>query len=178
MKKLILAIVAIVIATASANATKRIDSDGNTVYHHFIVPLQYQMQTFDFPKESSLYGTGLVLTSISHWGKFHVGANVNLSINAGIVDDSGMIVDFGPSARYDLVDKRLFINMPVNVTCGCYWPEGTTDTQTSWGMRITPSLYAFITDHIGIFAGPQVIFDFSSGSKASFGMQAGVAISF
>ena len=177
MKKLILAIVAIVIASASANAAHRVDSDGNTVYHHFIVPLQYQMETFDYPKESSMYGAGLVITSLSHWGKFHVGANMNFSINAGIVDDSGVIFDFGPSARYDLVDKRLFINMPVNISCACYWPD-RSGTQTSWGMRITPSLYAFITDHIGIFAGPQVNFGFSSGSKASFGMQAGVALSF
>lgn len=178
MKKLILAIAAIVIATVSANATKRIDSDGNTVHHHFIVPLQYQMESFDFPKESSIYGTGFVLTSISHWGKFHIGANLGLSLNAGILDDWSMICDFGPSARYDLIDKRLFINMPLTVVCACSWSEGSTDTQTSWGMRISPSLYAFITDHIGIFAGPQVNFGFASGSKAAFGMQAGVALSF
>ncbi|MGM9845475.1 MAG: hypothetical protein ACI30K_04525 [Muribaculaceae bacterium] len=132
------------------------------------------MGTFDFPKGSSSYGLGMVATSISHWGRFHVGANINFSINAGFVDDWGCIIDFGPSVRVDIANN-LFVNMPVDVVCVATFPEGSTDTKTSWGARIAPSLHFFFSKKFGIFAGPQVSF---GGSATDFGMQAGLSYSF
>lgn len=174
MKKIAVALVTIVMAVVSANAQYRIDSEGNKVYHPFFAVAEWQMADFDIAKESSAYGLGLVFTSISHWDKFHVGANVNFSVNAGLLDDWGCIVDFGPSVRYD-ISNRIFVNMPVNATCYVTYPEGTTDTETSCGAKIAPSLHAFLSDKFGVFVGPQVSFAFSGGSEASFGFQAGIS---
>lgn len=158
----------------SANAQSRTDSDGNTVYHPFFAVAQYQIGDFEYAKESGAYGLGLVASSISHWGIFHVGANVNFSINAGLIDPWGCIIDFGPSARID-INKNFFVNIPVNAVCGVSFPEGTTDTETNWGAKISPAIHGYITDRFGLYAGPQV--SFGSGST-SFGMVAGLSYAF
>lgn len=176
MRKTIFIVLAVVSAVLSISAQNRTDSDGNTVYHHFFAVAQYRMDDFEFAKESGSYGLGLVVSSLSHWGRFHVGANVNYSINAGIIDDWGCIIDFGPSARID-INNHFFVNVPVNAACVVTFPEGSTDTDTSWGARIAPSIHAFISDRFGLFAGPQVCFGFD-GSSASFGMQAGISYAF
>lgn len=163
--------------SAYVQAQHRTDSDGNTVYHPFAAVAQYQMGDFEFAKESGSYGLGLVFSSISHWGRFHVGANVNCYINDGFVDNSSFIVDFGPSTRVD-INRDLFVNIPVNAVCIATFPEGTTDTETAWGARIAPSLHAFISDRFGVFAGPQISFGFSDASSCAFGMQAGVSYAF
>lgn len=173
MKKILFLFIAIW-STVCVNAQTRIDSDGNTVYHPYFAVAEYQIGDFDYVKESSCYGLGIVASSISHWGIFHVGANVNFSINAGLCDPWGCIIDFGPSARID-INKNFFVNIPVNAVCGVSFPEGSTDTETEWGGKIAPSLHAFISDRFGLFVGPKV--QFGSGST-SFGMQAGLSYAF
>lgn len=173
MKKLFFLIVAI-LCFVDVNAQTRTDSNGDTVHHHFFVVAEYQMRDFEFAKESGCYGLGLVFNSISHWGIFHVGANVNFSINTGFVDDTSCIADFGPSVRLDL-NRNFFVNIPVNAICEAITPEGSTEMETSWGAKIAPSLHAFLSDRFGLYVGPQVQF----GSDAtSFGMQAGLSYSF
>lgn len=158
------------ICNASAQLT-RTDRSGEEIKYPFFAVAQYQMSNFSYAKESGSYGIGLVGTSISHWGRFHVGANLNFSINSGFVEGTDCIIDFGPSARADVTD-RIFVNMPVDITV-----VARPDVKTAWGMRIAPSIYAFLTDRLGLFAGPQLNFGFSGGS-AAFGMQAGVAYDF
>lgn len=177
MKKISFLILAFILTTITGKAQTRIDSDGNTVHQPLFAVAQYQMGDFDIAKESGSYGLGLVASSISHWGKFHVGGNINFSINAGFVDDWGCIFDFGPSARYDITD-RVFVNMPVNAVCVVTFPEGETDSKTNWGAKIAPSLHAFLSERVGIFAGPQVSFAFSGGSSTAFGFQAGLSYIF
>lgn len=160
----------------SAGAQDRTDSDGNTVSHSFFGVAQYQMGDFKYAKESGSYGLGFVYSSISHWGRIHVGANCNLSINAGFVDRMGCIIDFGPSARIDIC-KSLFVNIPINAVCSVNFPEGE-DTKTTWGARIAPALHAFTSSCFGLFAGPQLSYAFSGGSKVAFGMQAGLSFYF
>lgn len=176
MKRFLLILV-VLTTFVSGFAQSRTDSDGNTVHHYFFAVAQYQMQDFDFAKESSIYGLGLYMSSFSHWNRFHVGADLNYSLNAGIVDDWGCIIEFGPSVRVD-ISKNFIVNMPINALCNVQFPEGSTDTKTSWGMKIAPSLHAFFTDRFGIFAGPQLTTDFKSGHDASFGFQAGISYSF
>lgn len=154
----------------------RIDSDGNPVYHSFYCVAQYQIGDFDFAKESGFYGLGMVVSSFSHWGRFHLGFNINLSINAGLVDDWGMDVDFGPSMRVD-ISKHVFVNMPIDAVCVATFPDGG-DTQTDWGAKIAPSLNVFATDRFGLFVGPQVMFSFSGDSDATFGLVAGLSYAF
>lgn len=149
----------------------------NTVSHPFFAVAQYQMGDFRYTDISGSYGLGLVASSISHWGSFHVGANVNFSINAGFVDDWGCIIDLGPSARVD-INNRIFVNVPVNAICNVKFPEGSTDTETAWGARVAPSIHAFISDRFGLFAGPQLSIGFSAGSDVSFGFQAGLSYAF
>lgn len=162
---------------STVNAQTRTDSEGNVVHHPFYAVAQYQMGDFEYAKLSSSYGFGIVYSSISHWGRFHVGANLNLSINAGVVDDWGMIIDFGPSARIDIVD-HFFVNIPVNVVCGVTFPEGSTESHTTWGGRIPVLANYFFTERFGLYAGPQLNFAFTSGSSASIGMQCGIAYAF
>lgn len=137
---------------------------------------QYNVGDTKYMKESGIYGISLVLSSIGTWDKFHVGGNVNYGLNAGLVDPWGCKIDFGPSVRYD-IGERCFINMPVDVSCFVLFPEGSTDTDTSWGMSITPTLYGFFTKNFGIFAGPQLNVGFSGGDP-TFGFVAGLAFSF
>ncbi len=176
MKKFLLCF-ALIFSTLFVSAQERIDSDGNTIYHPFFAVAQYQMGDFEYAEGSGSYGLGLVASSISHWGRFHVGANVNFSINAGFVDNWGCIIDFGPSARVD-INNRFFVNMPVNAVCNVMFPEGSTDTDTSWGARISPSIHAFLSDRFGLFAGPQLGLGFTGSSEASFGFQAGISYAF
>ncbi len=153
----------------------RIDANGEVVYHPVDAHAIYMMGSFEEVKLSSKYGIGLKGSSISHWGRFHVGADLNFLINAGIVDDFGCMVTFGPSLRFDLAD-HFFIDMPVNAAVYCEWPEGTTDTKTTWFAIVNPTLHAYFNSRIGIFAGPMVSFDFSGGDP-SFGMTAGLTYS-
>lgn len=176
-KSFVLLMLAVLTVSIPSSAQTRTDSDGNTVYHPFFAVVQYQMGDFEYPEGSGSYGLGLVASSISHWGRFHVGANVNFSINAGFVDDWGCIIDFGPSARVD-INKRFFVNIPVSAVCNVTFPKGSTNTETAWGARISPSIHAFISNRFGIFAGPQVSFGFSDGSEVSFGFQAGISYAF
>lgn len=174
MKKCIFLLCIAIWSAVSASAQSRIDSDGNEVHHWFLGVAEYQISDFDFVKESGCYGLGMAVTSFSHWGAFHVGANANFSINDGLVDPSSCIVDFGPSARVD-INKNFFVNIPVNAVCVVTSIEGTTDSETNWGAKIAPSIHAFFSDRVGIYAGPKVTF--ASGST-SFGMQAGLSYSF
>lgn len=176
-KTFVLLILTALTVSIPSYAQTRTDSDGNTVYHSFFTVAQYQMDDIEYPKVSSSYGLGLVASSISHWGRFHVGANVNFLINAGFVDDWGCIINFGPSARVD-INRNFFVNVPVNAICDITFPEGTTDTETSWGARIAPSIHTFLSQRFGVFAGPQLSFRFSDGSKATFGFQAGISYEF
>lgn len=176
MKRFFLILV-VLTTFVSGFAQTRTDSDGNTVYHPLFVVAQYQMQDFDFAKETSMYGLGICVSSISHWDRFHVGADVNFSLNAGIIDNWGCIIELGPSGRVD-ISKNFFVNMPVNAVCYVEFPEGSTDTNTTWGMKIEPSIHAFLTDRFGIFAGPQMTTDFKSGHDVSFGFQAGISYAF
>ena len=162
-------------ASFEANANSRLDSKGKTVNQHMFATAQYQMMDFSYAKETSSYGVGMYITSISHWDWFHVGADVTLGANAGLVDNWGMLIDFGPSVRAD-INKKLYVNMPVNATVLC--TNDSDDSETSWGMKVAPSLHFFATDMFGIFAGPQLIVPFESDAKASIGMQAGISISF
>lgn len=176
-KKTLLLLLTVLTVSTPSFAQNRTDSDGNTVYHPFFAVAQYQMGDFEYAEGSGSYGLGLVASSISHWGRFHVGANVNFSINAGFVDDWGCIIDFGPSARVD-INNRFFVNVPVNAVCNVTFPEGSTDTETAWGARIAPSIHAFFSDRFGLFAGPQLSLGFSDGSDISFGFQAGLSYAF
>ncbi len=177
MKKLKLILYfASIVTMLSASAQSRTNADGrddNTVQHPISMVAQYQMGDFEYTKESGSYGIGVVASSISHWGIFHVGANLNLSINAGFVDNWGCIIDFGPSARVD-INNRFFVNMPVTAVCNVMFPEGK-DSETSWGARMAPSIHAFLSDQVGLFAGPQLNFGFSDGSNVAFGFQAGIS---
>lgn len=163
--------------THTTEKEARTDSEGNAVYHHYFVVAQYQMGDFKNAKVSGCYGLGVIFNSISHWGRFHVGGNVNFSVNAGFVHDWGCIFDFGPSCRFD-INRDLFVNVPVDAVCCVTFPEGSTDSETSWGAKIAPSIHAFLSSRFGLFAGPQLSIGFSDGSKASFGFQAGVSYAF
>lgn len=172
----------------TAHAQSRTDNSGNEVWHHMFASAQFQMTDFDNAKISSSYGVGLTITSLSHWGRFHVGADVNFGINAGLAESTGCIIDFGPSARIDIC-KHVFVNIPVNAMCitnyNEYVPgeegeeiEDNGESTTNWGMKIMPSIYGFITDRFGVFAGPQVCIPFESRYDTTFGFQAGISYAF
>lgn len=173
MKKLLVFGIAL-LSMLCAKAQNRTDSDGNIVYHNIFVVADYQIGEYKYPKESGSYGLGMVISSLSHWGILHVGANANFSLNAGLLDPWGCVIDFGPSARID-INKHLFVNIPINAVCGISFPEGSSDTETNWGAKIAPSVHAFLSDRFGLFAGPNVVF--GSGSP-TFGAQAGISYSF
>lgn len=192
MKKTIIITIITALAnffTASAQYSddtpgNRMDADGNIVHHSMFEVAQYQFSDFDTFKESGCYGLGLVFTSFSHWGALHVGANANFSVNYGLNKGiGGCIVDFGPSARYDIV-QNAFINIPVNVVYTKMWTDDNTGSSSSskessaWGMRIAPSLHFFLTDRFGLYLGPQVVFGFKSGEKTTFGGQLGISYAF
>lgn len=152
------------------------DSEHEEGLHKAFVVAQYQLGDFREAKYTSCYGLGLVFPTIHHWGPIHVGANLNFSINAGIVDDWGCIIDFGPSVGFD-IDENVFVNIPVDARCDVTFPEGS-DTQTNWGMQIAPALHVFLTKKFGIFVGPQMTIGFASGSKPAFGLVAGLSYEF
>lgn len=156
-----------------APKSARIDTDGNIVYHPFFAVAQYQMGDFESAKLSSRYGLGLVATSISHWGAFHVGADVCLSINAGIIDDWNIMCCFGPSMRFD-ISPSCFLNIPINAVFVQVIPE-KEDTKYYWGAMVSPALHLFASDRFGIFVGPQFTFD---SDATSVGMVAGISYAF
>ena len=176
MKKFLLLIVALVAISSASASTSRTDKDGNEVYHPVFASAQYFMGDFDIAKQSSWYGLGIYATSISHWGAFHVGADIDFNINNGFVpkSNSGVMINFGPSFRVDL-GKHLFLNVPVNAVCSIFESEGTTKSKSYWGGKVAPSFHGFFNDRVGIFVGPNITFD-KNGS--SFGMQAGLSICF
>lgn len=175
MKKfLVLLIGAILSVGAYASEAYRIDTDGNKIYHPFGVHAIYEMQDFDYAKESSYYGLGMEWSSISHWGFFHLGCNLDMLINAGVIKNWGMKINFGPSMRFD-IGRHFYVNMPLDAVCYCIWPEGSTKTETSWAAQVSPSIYGLLSDRVSIFAGPHLTTDFDN---TSFGMQAGINICF
>ena len=137
--------------------------------------VQFSSYDFDHVKETGSYGGALYFTSIGQWDKFHVGANVSFGVNAGLVDDWGCQVEFGPSVRYDF-GSRFFVNLPVNALCFATFPEGSTSTHTEWGLTVSPTLNAWITPKFGVFAGPKMTMDFEN--DATFGFVAGVSFAF
>lgn len=137
--------------------------------------VQFSSYDFDHVKETGSYGGALYFTSIGQWDKFHVGANVSFGVNAGLVDDWGCQVEFGPSVRYDL-GSRFFVNLPVNALCFATFPEGSTSTHTEWGLTVSPTLNAWITPKFGVFAGPKMSTNFKN--DATFGFVAGVSFAF
>lgn len=171
-KKLIVSACVLLLSAIAARAD-RIDSEGNEVKYDRLITLNYQMDDFDNAKNTSAYGASFCFNSFSHWGKVHVGANLEAILNAGIIDDWGLAYNFGPSVRFDLGD-RAFVNIPVDAVCVCTNPKGKSGTKVDWGIALAPSLHLFISDKIGIFFGPRVSRGFGSGSDFSFGMQAGI----
>lgn len=163
-----------------ASGNYRIDSNGDTVLHYMYYGAQYDLMSFKTGK-SSTYGAFLSVSSFSHWGCFHLGAELSMLINAGVIDNWGVGFDFGPSMRVDITDN-VFVNIPVNVRMAKVWyeydvnsgidPDDFKDSETNWGAVIKPSLYFFPSGKFGMFIGPQLtIFD-----KCEFGMQAGIAL--
>lgn len=176
-KSFVIIILAIVLASFQNLAQTRTDSDGNTIDHPYFVVAQYQMGDFSVAKESGSYGLGVIINSITHWGRFHVGANVNFSINAGFIKNWGCIIDFGPSARID-INERFFVNIPVNAMCNVIFPVGSSETEAIWGVKISPSIHTFLSDRFGLFVGPQLNFGFNDSSAVSCGFQAGISYAF
>lgn len=177
MKRLILLIFVITTFLSGSSQTGT-DSGGEAVYHKYLAVAQIQAG-IEHPETFGSFGLGFVASSISHYGRFHVGANVNFYIIAGRKDDWGYDIDFGPSARVD-ISKRVFVNVPVNAVCSVILPKRDThgDAETCWGARIAPSLHVFLSKRFGLFIGPKVHFGFSDDSTASFGAQFGLSFSF
>lgn len=158
----------------------RIDTNNEVVTHYMFYGAQYDLLTFKSAK-SSLYGVFWSISSLSHWGRFHVGADLSMRINAGIIDDWGYGCDFGPSVRVDITDN-VFVNMPVNARMAKVWNnydvnsgesvDEHKDSRTSWGAVIKPSIYFFPAPKFGLFIGPQL--NISDG--CDIGMQAGIAL--
>lgn len=161
--------------TYTENSNSSYNSD--EVSHPIHFSLIYQLLSFEDTKYSSVYGVGLTANSIGHWGIFHIGANLNFCINAGVIDDWGCLIDFGPMARIDIA-KHYFVTIPVNASCSVTFPEKSTDTKTTWGAKIAPSINCFFSDKFGIFLGPQMSIPFAEGAKVGFGLQAGLSFSF
>ena len=169
MKKILMFLLLGAASVGALRSQTRMDSDGNTVYHPLSVVAEYQMGEFEYAEETSWYGVGIVFSSISHWGRFHVGGNANASINAGIVKPWGCLIDFGPSARIDITD-HCFVNIPVNAVY-----KSVSEDDSSWGCKVAPSLYVYVSDRFGLFFGPKVTF---ADSESVWGMQAGISICF
>lgn len=139
-----------------------------------IMTAQYQtLDCRDF-KKAGMYGLGMRFTSIARCDWLHIGAELEVNLNAGLVDDSNCIINFGPSLRADII-RNVFVTLPVDVMCIASFKG--TDTHTDWGMHIAPSIYGYFTDKFGVFVGPNVSFGFSGGD-ATVGMQCGLAFSF
>ena len=176
MKNFLLSFIVTATTIFASVAQTRTDSNGAEVFQPLFFVAEYQLGDFDIAKQSSSYGVGLVMSSASHWGKFHVGANMCFSINAGLAESTGCIIDFGPSVRFDIAEK-FFVNMPINAVCMVNYIDGG-DSKTSWGAKIAPSIHAFVSRKVGLFVGPQVTFPFTSNAKTSVGLQAGISYSY
>lgn len=175
MKKFLL-VLAVAISSLSASAESRVDSHGKTVNHVYFVTARWQIGDFDFAKESSWYGLGLSCPSISHWGAFHVGANLNFSINAGLVKNWNCSTDFGPSIRIDIA-KNVFFNMPINATMMQHVPE-RGDTKYYWGINLLPAIHLFASEKFGIFVGPQFLRYPKFNDKFNVGLNCGISYAF
>ncbi len=164
----VLLLIALCLGVIVSNAQTQADPDKDAVRYDVLGSVQYQMLDFDAVKNSSYYGFATYATSLIHWNSFHIGANVVCSVNYGIADSvfETTMVDFGPSARVD-ISKSCFINIPVNACL-----IGDDD----WYGKISPALHMFPNGgKIGIFVGPQLIFD---SNISEFGMVAGLTYSF
>lgn len=176
MKRVILLIV-VITTFLSGSAQTGTDSGGEAVYHKYLAVAQIQVGV-EYQETFGSFGVGFIASSISHQGRFHVGANANFAIIAGLINNGVCSIDFGPSGRID-ISKRVFVNIPVNAVCCVILPQKNTNdnTETSWGARIAPSLYVFLSKRFGLFIGPKVHFGFSDDSTASFGAQFGLSFS-
>lgn len=163
----------LLLAGLSISQTALADDSATLPERHASV--QFSSYDFDHVKETGSYGGALYITSIGQWDKFHVGGNVSFGVNAGLVDDWGCQVEFGPSVRYDL-GNRFFVNLPVNALCFAISSKESTSTHTEWGLTVTPTLNAWITPKFGVFAGPKMTMDFEN--DATFGFVAGVSFAF
>lgn len=144
--------------------------------HDVILNLTYEIGDFDYPKMSGRYGFTVTKTSIYNKGNFHIGGNLSYLMNYGLVENGGFIFGLGPNFRFDF-SKNVFINIPMDVLLNMnFYSEGLeTKTATSWGFKVCPSIYAFVSKAFGFFVGPGVFF---SKDHTSIGMQCGIAISF
>lgn len=163
-----------VVCAVCVNGQGRIDSNGETVWHDGFVTARWQICDFDYTKSSSIYSLGVMQTSVSHWGAFHVGFDVNVGFNAGLVKNSDFFADFGPSVRLDICKNVLF-NMPINALCDVSYSG--TKTHTFWGINLLPALHLFASDKFGIFVGPQFLRYFE-GDKFYVGMNMGLSYTF
>lgn len=162
----------------SANAQNAVPQQGE-IPHAVLLDLEYQIKDFKSAKSSGCYSFSVNATSIAHKDNLHLGANFHMGTNAGLASESGLLFELGPSGRCD-ISKDCFINVPLTVVCAVtsYSVNLKTETQVDWGMRLAPSLYYFFSKPVGLFVGPQLFIPFRENSNASFGMQAGVSISF
>lgn len=177
MKKIIILVVFLSLL-CSANAQNAVPQQ-REIPHSVLLDLEYQIKDFKETKFSGCYGFSVSQTSFANKGNLHLGANFHMDCNAGLVSDSGLLFELGPSGRCD-ISKDCFINAPLNVVCAVtsYTINSKTETQVDWGMRLAPSLYYFFSKPVGLFVGPQLFIPFYKNANASFGMQAGVSISF
>lgn len=167
-------------STFPTDCNYRIAANGDIIKHHLFYGAQYDLMSFKSSK-SSLYGVFLSIPSISHWGAFHLGAELTMLINAGIINDWGIGFDFGPSFRIDIADN-VFINCPVNARMSKTFNEYDVedydsyddykDSETTWGAVIKPSLYFFPIKKCGFYIGPQL----TIYKECDFGLQAGIAL--
>lgn len=173
MKKKFLLLIIALLGSVCAKAQFRQDSEGNTVYHPYLGVIEYQMIDFNEPKYSSSVGFGFMATSFSHWGRFHLGANINAGIaTAYLFDAAGITIDLGPSVRFD-INRRCFINMPVNATVFLAFAKNYGGIGGC--VRIAPSFHAFLNDRFGAYIGPEGRFN---SYYTYFGFQAGLSYSF
>lgn len=171
MKKFLittLAIIAISFTVSAETPDQTVPAQEEPITSLFA--LQYQFQTFDDAKASGSYGFAVFDTSCYTKGDFHIGYDIGLGMNYGLIKPGGLIYEIGPSGRID-ISKRVFINMPVNLML--YYSK-----KAYWGMRVAPSLMAFVSKNVGVFVGPQLAIGFNKCSDTTVGMQFGLAFNF
>jgi len=143
-------------------------SKKDEVRYSVLVAAQYQIHDFDAVKYSSFYGVGVFATSLCHWNSFHIGANIDVVMNYGMYDDaSELMIDFGPSARFD-ISKSCFINIPLDAVI-CMFDK------VRLAGKISPAIHLFPSRNVGLFVGPQLFFN---SHDATFGMVAGLSFCF
>lgn len=185
--KSILTAAILLISCLPGMAQYRIDRKGEKVNHWLMADFRLQMLNFAAGSESIAYGIGIKDTSITHWGWFHIGVEADFALDAGLHKYWGYNLGFGPSFRFDLSDK-IFLNVPLE---GAYlhavkyehygYPYYERSTRFFWGGKITPTLYCFASERVGLFVGPQMML---LGNENSYecsiylGAQLGVSYSF